>query len=188
MNVSQLVFEDPDCDHRIELSVQAMNHMVRLCEADPSRETGGILIGFYSDDCVTAEVVEAAGPPADSERGRNWFHRGIDGLERLLRSKWNKRPRLHYLGEWHFHTSRVPLPSPQDQKQMAEVAQDSRYDCKLPILVIVSPTRTKEKIVKCFVCPDTNTLKELEQVHDEPQRDRDSGKTQPAELADPDEK
>jgi hypothetical protein len=153
MIVRRLIFEDASQSFRVVISDEVVVHMFRLCDANRTRETGGILIGSYSSDFTTAHIDEVTSPPSDSRCGQDWFHRGTDGLEELLRQRWHVEPRTHYVGEWHFHTAHVPWPSPQDKKQMREVALDSRYDCAQPLLVIVCPVREGQLVVKCFVFP-----------------------------------
>jgi hypothetical protein len=165
MFVRRLIFEDGAQAFRVVLIDEVVKHMFRLCEANRSRETGGILIGSYSRDLATAALVEATTPPADSKFGRDWFHRGTDGLEALLFTRWNAEPRTHYVGEWHFHTANVPWPSQQDKRQMREVARDGRYDCAQPVLVIVSPARKGQWVVNCFVFPAGMAPQELRISH-----------------------
>jgi hypothetical protein len=164
--VRRLIFEDAEQSFRVMIADEAAKHMFRLCNANRSQETGGILTGSYSSDYSTAEVVEATGPPADSEFGRDWFHRGTDGLQELLIAKWNEAPRTHYLGEWHFHTANVPWPSAQDKKQMREVARDARYKCAQPLLVIVCPVGAGQWVVKCYVFPGGTAPQPLRMVED----------------------
>lgn len=179
MIIRRLVFEDAAQTFRVVLSDEVVKHMFRLCDANRAQETGGILIGSYSHDYTTAEIIEATSPPADSKFGRDWFHRGTDGLEELLVARWNSQPRTHYVGEWHFHTANVPWPSPQDKRQMKEVARDRRYDCAQPLLVIVCPVREGQWVVKCFVFPGGTSPAALRMVDDpefdEPEADDETG-------------
>ena len=161
MIVGQLVFEDSSQRFRVVIPEEVIKHIFGLCEASRGRETGGILIGSYSRDFATAHVGEATGPPRDSKSGWDWFHRGNDGLADLLRQKWHREPRTHYVGEWHFHTANVPWPSPQDKKQMRELARDGRYNCAQPLLIIVCPVQEKQWAVKCFVVPSDTSFEAL---------------------------
>ena len=154
MSIRRLVFENGTQAFRVVLSDEVVKHMFRLCSANRAQETGGILIGSYSPDCTTANVIEATSPPADSKFGRARFHRGIDGLKEVLDSYWNSQPRIHYVGEWHFHTDNIPWPSPQDERQMKEIARDRRYNCRRPLLIIVCPAQEGQWIVRCFVFAD----------------------------------
>ena len=148
-----MLFEDSSYSFRVAVSREAVAQMFGLCREFRHCETGGILIGSYSIDLSLAHVEEATSPPKDSRFGKNWFLRGTDGLEELLRNRWDKESRAHYLGEWHFHTRNVPSPSPQDKKQMREVARSGQYDCAEPILLIVFPERTGRLSISCFVFP-----------------------------------
>lgn len=50
------------------------------------RETGGVLLGGYSEGLDVASVVEALGPPRDSRAGATWFHRGSRASMRPFRT------------------------------------------------------------------------------------------------------
>ena len=179
MIVRRLVFEDAAQMFRVVLSDEVVKHMFRLCDANCAQETGGILIGSYSHDYTTAQIVEATSPPVDSRFGRNWFHRGTDGLEELLMARWNSQPRTHYIGEWHFHTANVPWPSAQDKRQMKEVARDRQYNCAQPLLIIVCPVREGQWVVKCFVFRSGTLPAALQMIDDldfdEPEADDETG-------------
>ncbi len=164
MITSPLRFEDITKRFQVVLSKQAVEHMIHLCSANCSQETGGILIGSYSDDCTTAEILEATDPPKDSKFGRDWFHRGTDELKELLAVRWNCVPRTFYLGEWHSHTANVPWPSLQDKKQIRKVARTQRYNCVQPLLIIVYPRLKGNWDVSCHVFVDKNLLTELHKV------------------------
>lgn len=84
----------------------------------------------------------------------------------MLRERWAAEPRTHYLGEWHFHTANVPWPSGQDMKQMRAVAQDPKYDCAQPLLVIVCPAGEGQWVIKSYVFPSGTSPEELRMVND----------------------
>ena len=107
-----------------------------LCMNSDDRETGGIIIGRYSEDLRCAEVTDASGLPADSRRTRNWLVRGIMGLTERLRNCWNRR-REYYLGDWHFHPSGDLTESQTDVSAMVKVSHSQRADCPEPISVVV---------------------------------------------------
>jgi hypothetical protein len=41
------------------------------------------------------------------------------------------------LGEWHFHPYATPSASADDERQMLTIADDPRYHCPEPILLIM---------------------------------------------------
>jgi len=161
MNSEGQVFSQRDGRFRAVLGHSAMTRMERLSAAARNKETGGILIGAYSDDLSTALVREATPPSPDSRSGRDWLERGKIGLQELLLARWDDTPRSHYLGEWHFHTAAVPCPSGQDCQQMRTVAADPAYHCNNPLLVIVTPTSPKGFSFNVFVFPKGSPRVEL---------------------------
>jgi len=123
-------------EFHVLISTASQAEIFDECSRDPNRETGGILIGRYSENLTTALVTVATPPPIDSRKGFAWFTRGSFGLQALLARLW-KHDRTQYLGEWHYHPFSAPQPSNLDKRSLAEVAKDSKYQCRAPILLIV---------------------------------------------------
>ncbi|ELY2492081.1 Mov34/MPN/PAD-1 family protein [Cronobacter sakazakii] len=98
-------------------------------------ETGGILIGSYSEDSSTARIVEATTRPVDSLAGRTTFQRGVRGLRPLLHARW--KTGLYYVGEWHFHPGGSPEPSGDDFRSMTSIAANPDYQCLEPVMIIL---------------------------------------------------
>ena len=146
-----IVFTDGKAEFEVAFEQSALKSALSLCASSPRAETGGILVGRYVDGGRRAAVFEATGPPPGSSAGRDWFKRGNRGLAQLLVTRWNSEPRTYYLGEWHYHTDRIPWPSPQDLHQMREVAGDPRYQCTNPILLVVSPVEEGRWCPQLFV-------------------------------------
>lgn len=107
-----------------------------LCKKSGNNETGGILIGKYSDSLNIAYIQSIIPAPEDSKAGRTWFLRGITGLKEILSSRW-KNKKGYLIGEWHYHPDSSPTPSSQDISQMIKYARNEKYNCKEPILLIV---------------------------------------------------
>lgn len=121
-----------------------------MCVNARNHETGGILIGHYDVGHRLAYVTDATGPPRDSKMGRYWFARGVHGISRLLKRRWESNPRSYYLGEWHYHPSESSAPSNDDRKQMNGISNASSYMCPEPILLIV-PNPPEPDNVHCEV-------------------------------------
>ena len=134
------------------------------CAKSEKNETGGIVIGHYSEDNQTAIVCEAAPPTVDSRCGMNWFWRGINGLRSLLIDRWNQNQRTYYLGEWHYHPAKIVEPSITDIKQMIDISQSKCYQCKEPILIIVGRECNKKTPVRAFVFPKGQRRREFIKV------------------------
>ena len=130
-------FESKYLDQRVAIDEPVYETLIEAATAAGGHETGGILIGRYTDSRL-AIVEHATTAPRDSRRGHGWFERGTDGLEEILQRHWDAPVRRYYIGEWHFHPSPDGTPSDQDMAQMFEVASQQRYDCKHPVLMIIS--------------------------------------------------
>jgi integrative and conjugative element protein (TIGR02256 family) len=149
----------------VELQASVLGALDRYCGDAGSAETGGILIGRYSDDLALAIVREATPPPTDSERGRSWFVRGVRGLREMLGKRWRARERTFYIGEWHFHPANHVEPSGEDFAQMLEISRARKYDCKEPLLLIFGASKPAgQRIFRAFVCPAGVTPLELRQA------------------------
>ncbi len=127
-------------------------------------ETGGILVGFYTETLDCAVVTAVSGPPADSQRARSWFARGIRGLQRWLERLWRTEGD-YYLGEWHVHTGAAPDPSPRDIEQMQQIAPSELYRCPEPILLIIGGDLRRHGNARAFVFPRGQDPVELVRAH-----------------------
>ncbi len=138
----------------VQIQAPVLLALDRLCHEAGNSETGGILIGRYSDDLLVALVREATPPPLDSRRGRSWFVRGVSGLRDILGKKWRAKERTYYIGEWHFHPVEHVEPSGDDFVQMLEISHAKEYDCKEPLLLILGTgQRQGLRSFRAFVCP-----------------------------------
>lgn len=137
-----------------EFEAPVLGALDRYCRNAGSSETGGILVGRYSNDLSLAIVREATPPPADSKRGRSWFVRGVSGLRDMLARRWRATVRSFYVGEWHFHPVDHIEPSSDDFAQMLEISHDRKYDCKEPLLLVLGAgEREGRRVFRAFVCP-----------------------------------
>lgn len=138
----------------VVLDASVLIALDRCCGDAGSVETGGILIGRYSDDLTTAIVLEATSPPTDSKRGRTWFVRGVNGLREILGKRWQAKERTFYIGEWHFHPASSVEPSADDFTQMLKISRAREYNCREPLLLILGAKRhAGQPVFRAFVCP-----------------------------------
>jgi len=151
-----------DGAHSCRIAASVVRSLDRMCRDAGDLETGGVLVGRYAEDAMVAYVTEATPPPADSQRGRTWFARGVRGLRELLAIRWRARDRIHYVGEWHFHPTDAIEPSAVDFAQMKTIALAGEYRCAEPILVIVGRRIGRGiRPMRVFVCPRGEPSKEV---------------------------
>ncbi|HGK3938641.1 TPA: hypothetical protein ACJ2OG_005083, partial [Klebsiella pneumoniae] len=80
MSIKDVTFSSEVALYTVVISSSAIEQMVSECLKAGVNETGGILIGSYSEDSSTAMIVESTTRPADSLAGRTTFQRGVRGL------------------------------------------------------------------------------------------------------------
>lgn len=89
----------------------------------PIVETGGILLGRFSEPAQTFYVIDVLPAPEDSERSADQFVLGTHGVLRALeRYSESCRYALYCLGTWHSHL-RSSGASVQDRSTAAALAQ-----------------------------------------------------------------
>lgn len=125
-------------DKRFGLKIldREVDKIIKECIKAGKNETGGILVGYYSDNLIWANVTRVLGPTIDSKIDRTWFYRGVIGTQQLLNFFW-KNKKDYYLGEWHYHPGASPVPSFDDKKQMVNISSDKDYKCPEPIMLII---------------------------------------------------
>lgn len=135
----------------VELQPAAMRTILTNSVKSGRNETGGILIGRYTDNGRTAVIVEATPRPRGSRFGWAWFQRSNAGLNKILDQRW--KDGLHYLGEWHFHPGGSPSPSGPDIVSMQSISSNRQYHCREPILLIIGGRPPDEFDISVTVHP-----------------------------------
>jgi integrative and conjugative element protein (TIGR02256 family) len=155
-----MIYRSENNQYNFLLSKDCLNKILKYIKKAERHETGGILIGAYSEDHSMAMLKKITGPPSDSKHGFTWFERGLKGLQKLLNSLWGLGE--YYLGEWHFHPQAPPNPSLQDVSQMKAISKSKSYGCPEPILLIIGGDHTSYSIRVFVSIP--NKFIELKEV------------------------
>lgn len=134
MRSDKSLFASKDDRYAVSIPQYNLDQMKEQCERFSPLETGGLILGRYSNDGRVAKVLSITNSPRDSEHTQSSFIRGTEGLKELLMRKWKANE--YYLGEWHTHPYAPPKPSPRDIRQMKSISSDIRYQCAAPVLVI----------------------------------------------------
>lgn len=149
--MNDLEFWSSDKLFGLRLSSKHFSYILKECARAAPNETGGIFIGYYTDNLDCAYVTAVSKAPIDSRSGKDWFNRGKQGLGRWLNKLWQKRH--HYLGEWHFHPDGKAIPSRIDMIQMRRIANSADYNCTAPLLLIIGGDLLTEWEAKVYVFP-----------------------------------
>jgi integrative and conjugative element protein (TIGR02256 family) len=145
------VFVTADRHLGVVLTHETRRRLIAHCIRAGRLETGGILIGRYSDHHDQAVITEVTGPAVDSVHRRWFFVRGLAGMQRRIDRAWRRHD--YYLGEWHFHPFASPEPSDRDRNQARDFSVDPAYSCPEPILLVVGgdPRRKPQVAVGVMV-------------------------------------
>ncbi len=63
---NEIEYQTDDGQYGMKISKDSINRVVHHCQNASPNETGGILVGYYSDDLRCAIVTDITGPPVDS--------------------------------------------------------------------------------------------------------------------------
>lgn len=99
-------------------------------------ESGGILIGNIYKDKV--EIVNTTIPNKRDSSGLCYFIRAKKPAQGVINKSWKKSyGELIYLGEWHTHLSKKPIPSIIDKSMILNVLRTTEMEIDFVVLVIV---------------------------------------------------
>ena len=154
MHSEILSFQSQDMRFGLKIPKDELHSIYKMC-SDSSKETGGILIGYYSDDLSWANVTKATAPPAGSVHYAFSFIREGKPLARLLDRYWKKKQ--YYIGEWHFHPNASAEPSGTDRNTMCGLASTKSLHCPEPILLIIGGN-CKNWHIHCSVFTDKKEI------------------------------
>jgi len=125
---------------RILVSKEAHEVMKQEAETSGKVETGGILIGYVSEE-GNYIVQRATLPGSQAVRSEHGFERDVEFSQRELERALNDLgDRGLYLGEWHYHPRGSNAPSGLDIKSLTEIAKQDNYRIDKPIMIILSPS------------------------------------------------
>lgn len=142
--MDNLFFQDENQLYTVSLSREAYEQMICYSDKANPYETGGVLIGNYSTNQTTANILQITPPPRYSTHQKYSFHRSSTGLKKNLDSMWNQGQ--YYLGEWHYHPNTSAVPSYTDLKQMFALSNNNNLKCPEPILIIIGGSSKGWKI------------------------------------------
>jgi proteasome lid subunit RPN8/RPN11 len=143
-------FSSPDATISVEVNKGIFDSMVAACRKSPNKETGGILVGRYSNGGTIAQILEALPPSIDSVGTSSTFSRGTHRLSNELTSRWAKTG-SHYVGEWHYHPLGNGQPSDRDISQMVDFAREESMQSPVPIMVIVFRSGSDQYELRAFL-------------------------------------
>ncbi|MFH1739504.1 MAG: Mov34/MPN/PAD-1 family protein [bacterium] len=157
MIVTALKVRTADARFGLSINESIMDKILKLCREAANAETGGILVGHYTQNHDWAIVTDISGPPKDSGRAHASFIRGVKGLQKWLNHIWGSN-RQYYLGEWHYHPFANAEASSVDTKQLKEHSENGPLMCPEPVMLIVGGNPNGLWEAKAYVYPKSKGL------------------------------
>lgn len=131
---TSLSYKIGDSGQRVTFSSDAMEHFLRHQQTWRwRREAGGQLFARVSNDLIAIE--KATGPRPTDLRTRLTYV--PDRRAEQLEINAHHAQGLHFVGDWHTHRQRQPVPSPRDIQSIVECLRRSTHDLRGFVLVIV---------------------------------------------------
>lgn len=129
---------------------EVLGAMRRMAAKSAPRETGGTLVGHYSEDDREALVTAALEARIGARRRRTRFYRPSDDVDDQLGRVYRaSEGQIHYLGEWHTHPGAAPDPSPIDLETLQGLARSRSVSTDTPFMIIVGGDVRASSLYSC---------------------------------------
>lgn len=146
----------PERDCTVHIPGEVLAAMREAAARSKPRETGGTLVGHYSEDFREAFVTAALEANIAARKQRARFYRPPDDEDgQLARIYEESRGLTHYLGEWHTHPEAAPTPSPTDLSTLGGLARSRSVATDTPFMVILGGTFHTTGVASCTLAERT---------------------------------
>ena len=150
-------FPERDCTVRVPGEVLAS--MREMAASAKPRETGGTLVGHYSEDLREASVTRALEANIGARKQRLRFYRPSDDVDEQLARIYQESGGLtHYLGEWHTHPDATPTPSSTDLSTLRGLAKSRSVATDTPFMIILGGDFKATISTSCTLAEDSGCI------------------------------
>jgi integrative and conjugative element protein (TIGR02256 family) len=116
----------------------ALSDMIAEADKWSPRETGGILIGYWSNRFSDVVVTNIIGPGPRAVHCKTSFQPDHDYQDIEVARLYLLSGRVHtYIGDWHTHPGATPEMSRADRRTLARIAQSPGARAPVPIMGIL---------------------------------------------------
>lgn len=115
-----------------------MNYFRNIILAhDFSVETGGIIVGEMRPLDESIVITDVSAPFEKDSRDRFHFNRKSDGHQEYMDKLWKESGlKKMYLGEWHTHDQKIPVPSSIDINNWKKIEQRNKVAPEMYFIII----------------------------------------------------
>jgi len=140
----------------VRMPGEVLTAMREMAANSRPRETGGTLVGHYSEDLQEAFVTAALEADIGARKQRARFYRPPDDVDGQLARIYEESGGLtHYLGEWHTHPGVAPTPSPTDLATLRGLARSRSVATDTPFMVILGGSLQTRAAASCTLAERT---------------------------------
>ena len=126
--------------HRLTIPRLALAQMAQQGWSRFPLETGGILLGAGTGDCIKVRHVVGPGPKATHERYR--FLPDAEWQAAQVTNLWNEDRTITYLGDWHTHPEGTTRFSDLDEQTARDIASYDAARQPNPVMVVLALGRS----------------------------------------------
>ncbi len=145
----------PERDCTVLVPDEILDAMRKTALSAKPQETGGTLVGHYSEDHRVAYVTGALEAKTGARKERARFYRPPDDVDGQLARTYEESGGLtHYLGEWHTHPEAAPIPSPTDLSTLRGLARSRSVATDTPFLLILGGDFEATSPTSCTLAED----------------------------------
>lgn len=130
---------------KIKISRSTVNRLLEYVQDENGKlEAGGVLLGRYLIDSENIIVDRITVPMVGDSRERNYFKRHQKRHQKVIEKAWeDSGGTCNYLGEWHTHAERYPIPSSLDKREWKRKLQEDTFDSDNLYFIIVGTKSTR---------------------------------------------
>ena len=121
------------------VSESVLDEMLAEAEHRSPRETGGVLLGYWTKQFDEVVIAEATGPGTAAVHANDGFTPDSRFDTEEIAHRYRDSGRVHtYLGDWHTHPSGSSRLSALDRRTLAGIARHEPARTPAPIMAVLA--------------------------------------------------
>lgn len=124
---------------KLKITQEALKMMISFVQnEDRKLEAGGVLLGRFIKDTKNIVIDEISVPQKNDKRERCFFFKNHQEHQKIMIDKWKaSKGTCTYIGEWHTHPEKYPIPSLIDKQTWQKLVQKAVFHNNSLFFIIV---------------------------------------------------
>ena len=141
----------------VHVANDVLANIERMAEESFPNESGGALMGYWSEEEKTVVITNVVGPGPNAKHARYSFVPDYEFQEQQIAEIYSTSGRLRtYLGDWHSHPDGPASLSNTDKRTLKNIADFPKARAEKPLMILLSGVPAKWKrnawILKSRLC------------------------------------